>query len=312
MLDYFFDQIEYLVRLVVVFLTSFMPVKVIRDDKGIPFLYQYHLFALTNDGPGICIRHFVKSNPNRGYHDHPWGKSLNFILCGSYKECVLNNDKRTCKTYNRNRWTCNLLDGTCVFHHVMIEEDRDAWTFFVFQKRKKKWGIVSLDGKYKEMSSTVSDQDGGWWNHIMKGLRVHFHLKHKKKAIACTNIVIFADNSILLIKRGNHPYKNWWAFPGGRIEQKDINIKSAAYRKLKEETDINMIDMNHAATIGNSTRDPRGFCLTCVFLAKLDKIPKNVNAGDDVVDFRWFKLDKLPEMAFDHKEILENYIICQE
>lgn len=54
---------------------------------------------------------------------------------------------------------------------------------------------------------------------------------------------------VLLIKRGKDPYKDCWAFPGGRIEQKDGTIINAAYRELKEETNIENVELDFFQTI---------------------------------------------------------------
>lgn len=152
-------KLEQLIIYFIVLITNYLPVKVIRDDKGVPFLYRYHLFILGKDGPGMCIHRFVKSDPERGYHDHPWNKAVSFILAGGYTERILKNKNST--EYKRNRWTFNFLNGNDVFHRVMLEEGKDAWTLFAFQKRSKTWGMVSLEGKYKQMSDTISDKDGG-------------------------------------------------------------------------------------------------------------------------------------------------------
>jgi hypothetical protein len=171
---YFFDKLEFWVRWFVTLITNYLPVKVIRDEKGVPFLYRYHLFALTNDGPGICIHHFVKSDPDRGYHDHPWKRAVSLILCGGYEERIVektsdvgSNNTPQYTTYQRNRFTLNWLNGEDMYHRVMIPENGDAWTLFFFQKRRKTWGMLSLGGIYNAMSTSVSDLDGGWWNHVM-------------------------------------------------------------------------------------------------------------------------------------------------
>jgi hypothetical protein len=99
------DIIEVWMRWLVVLTTNYLPVKIIRDDHGRPFLYRYHLFSFTKDGPGMCIHHFIKSDPDRGYHDHPWKHSFSFILCGKYSERIY--DKENLNGYNviqRNRW----------------------------------------------------------------------------------------------------------------------------------------------------------------------------------------------------------------
>ncbi len=114
---------------------------------------------------------------------------------------------------------------------------------------------------------------------------------------------------ILLIKRGKHSFKDFWGFPGGRIEQKDNDISEAAYRELKEEISISDIKLEHIKTIDNNKRDPRGFTLTNVFISKVPHLPKKgIRAVNDAVDFKWFHIKDLPDMAFDHKEILQ-YVI---
>jgi 8-oxo-dGTP diphosphatase len=301
------DKIEGWVRWFVIMLCNYLPVKVIRDEHGVPFLYRYHLFTLGNDGPGLCIHHFVASDPERGFHDHPWRAALSFILSGGYQERILKSRdaKNEYITHLRGRWTFNYLDGVNTFHRVMIDEGKDAWTLFAFKGRSKTWGMVSLDGEYKPMSTTVSDQDGGWWNHVIKGLGLHAHLDHPGKVIATVDTIVVAESKVLLIKRGKDPYKDCWAFPGGRIEQKDDDIITAARRELKEETQLTDVPLEYVKTVGNNTRDPRGFCLTNIFISKLQTMPQGVRAGDDAVDYQWFDLNDLPEMAFDHKQILE-------
>ncbi len=302
------NYIERFFRWLILFITNYLPVKVIRDDNGTPFLYRYHLFTFGNDGPGMCIHHFVKSDPDRGYHDHPWKNALSFILCGGYKERIFNRDAKSYKTYQRNRFTFNYLNGIDTFHRVMIEKDSDAWTLFAFRGRSKTWGMISLNGKYKPMSYTVSDTDGGWWNFVKNGKSIHQRIELDGKVISTVDIVVIADNKVLLIKRGKEPYKYCWAFPGGRIEPNDDDILSAAKRELKEETSLEL-DLKPILTKGNNTRDPRGFCVTNVFVSRLDEVPINVRAGDDAVGYKWFPLDDFSEiMAFDHHSILKEII----
>ena len=313
MFSYWLDRLEACIRWLIVFITNYLPVKVIKDDHGRPFLYRYHLFTFGNDGPGVCIHHFVASDPDRGYHDHPWAKALSFILCGGYSERILDGgaDANGCPTYNtfeRRRWNFNYLKGENVFHRVILGDGCDAWTFFVFQKRSKIWNMIDLKGQLKPMSTTVMDQDGGWWNHVMKGLGVHCHLRHEGNVTSCVDIIVLAESKVLLIKRGKEPYRNMWAFPGGRIEQRDGNILAAAHRELKEETQLENLDLQYVTTIGDNTRDPRGFYVSSIFHTTLDRIPTGVRAGDDAVDYDWFDLDHLPPMAFDHLQILNTHI----
>lgn len=300
--------IEYVVRSVLEKITDYLPVKVIRDDNGIPFLYRYHLFTLGYDGPGLCIHHFVKSDPDRGYHDHPWSKGLSFILCGGYKERILNLvNKQDFVTYNRERWSFNSINGKEDFHRVILDENKDAWTIFMFNKRSKIWGMISLKGKYNPMSNSISDADGGWWNTVDKGLSINNHLDHNGCVLAMVDIAVISESDILLIKRSKEPFKKKWALPGGRIEQKDTTILDAAKRELKEETSLTGLTLKHIQTSGNNYRDDRGFVLSNLYLTFLDKKPTNVKAGSDAIDYKWFPVNDLPDdIAFDHQQLIQS------
>ena len=314
------DLLEYLTRCCVIWFANCLHVKIIRDDKGVPFLYRYHILSFTNDGPGICIHRFVKSDPDRGFHDHPWQGAFSYILCGGYKERILNLDGKknseiqdhtfdmnNYEVYHRKRWRFNCLKGKNSFHRVMIDPGTDAWTIFFFTKRSKTWGMIDLQGQYNRMSIQVKDNDGGWWNHVGTGYEVNNHKEHEGKVIATVDIVVRCRSKILLIQRGKDPYKDFWALPGGRIEQKDSNMLSAAKRELKEETNIDC-DMKYVTTIGNNKRDPRGFTVSMIYLAELDEIPENVKAGDDAVNYEWYSLNDLPDLAFDHKKIINDIL----
>jgi 8-oxo-dGTP diphosphatase len=188
----------------------------------------------------------------------------------------------------------------------MIDEGGDAWTLFFFWKRTKTWSMVSLTGQLKAISTSIMDLDGGWWTKAMKGIGLHSHLDHPGKVIATVDCVVLHEDRVLLIKRGKTPFKEMWALPGGRIEQRDTDVLSAAYRELKEETNIDgtSVNLKYFRTIGNNTRDPRGFALTNVFVAKVDTMPEGIRAGDDAVDHKWFPINALPDVAFDHRDII--------
>lgn len=129
--------------------------------------------------------------------------------------------------------------------------------------------------------------------------------------LVTTDCVILRDNDynddlveVLLIKRGYEPYDGFWALPGGKVDDTDKNLHEAALRELKEETNISDIELTENIIIGNNTRDPRGFVVTVVYYGHYNG-RDDVCAGDDAVDYGWFDIDNLPQMAFDHAEIIE-------
>ena len=111
-----------------------------------------------------------------------------------------------------------------------------------------------------------------------------------------------AERKVLLIKRGNEPFKGMWALPGGFVEM-DEELIDAANRELFEETGVDGIELKQLHTFGGIGRDPRGRLITIVFFATLEK-ETETKAGDDAAEAKWFAVDQLPEMAFDHREAI--------
>jgi len=109
--------------------------------------------------------------------------------------------------------------------------------------------------------------------------------------------------SVLLIRRGNEPYKGLWAIPGGFLEM-DEELEDAAKRELFEETGIEDVELRQMHTFGTLGRDPRGRQITVVFTGTVDKEIEPA-AGDDAAEAEWFDVENLPELAFDHDKVIQ-------
>lgn len=109
-------------------------------------------------------------------------------------------------------------------------------------------------------------------------------------------------NKILLIKRKNEPFKGRWALPGGFVDPGE-DLADAARRELLEETGIEAIETSQIGAFGKPGRDPRSHTVSVAF--RFD-VPENTVAiaADDASDADWFPIEALPEMAFDHAEII--------
>lgn len=121
------------------------------------------------------------------------------------------------------------------------------------------------------------------------------------------DIVVFRlsgnDPEVLLIKRGNEPFKGRWALPGGFVD-KDEPLEMAAARELVEETGLKDILLTQMHAFGKPGRDPRGHTVSVTYVGYLPS-GALVKAGDDAAETAWFKPDVLPDPAFDHREIIE-------
>ena len=109
--------------------------------------------------------------------------------------------------------------------------------------------------------------------------------------------------AILLIQRKNEPFKGKWALPGGFVDM-DETLEEAAQRELEEETGLRKIELKQMHAFSSIDRDPRGRTISVVFwgIAKKGLVPVS---GDDAIDARWFEIEKLPELAFDHNEVVK-------
>lgn len=109
---------------------------------------------------------------------------------------------------------------------------------------------------------------------------------------------------VLLIKRGWDPYVGCWALPGGHVDIGETS-RAAAARELVEETGVRVTaaDLRQIGTWDQPGRDPRGRYVTVAYHAI---VPEGtpIAAGDDAADVRWWPLDNLPRLAFDHADII--------
>ena len=138
--------------------------------------------------------------------------------------------------------------------------------------------------------------------------------KYSKKVIVepyrCINltvdILIKYNFGIVLIKRKNDPYKDFWAIPGGFVEYGE-KVEDAAKREAKEETGLDIDNLKLIGVYSDPNRDSRGHTVTVAFLAEGRGTLKS---GDDAKDAKIFSLDELNDMelAFDHKRLINDSI----
>jgi 8-oxo-dGTP diphosphatase len=132
--------------------------------------------------------------------------------------------------------------------------------------------------------------------------------KYPRPAVTADCIVITkeAEPKVLLIERGDEPFKGCWAFPGGFMNM-DETTEQCAIRELEEETGLKVNEVHQIGAYSKVDRDPRGRTVTVAYLAIIDA-PIAVKGQDDAAKAQWFLLSALPELAFDHDEIMHDAI----
>lgn len=135
------------------------------------------------------------------------------------------------------------------------------------------------------------------------------------KIFVTTDAVVFkkidGEYNILFIKRKNDPDKGKWALPGGFVDEGE-DLPDAAARELQEETGLVIKDLEQLGAFGKPGRDPRHHTVSVVYAGFADDDAVAV-AADDAEEAQWFSVKSLPELAFDHADIvtlaLEKYTL---
>lgn len=127
-------------------------------------------------------------------------------------------------------------------------------------------------------------------------------MEYKSPSLAVDGVII-KDNQILLIKRKNDPYKDSWAMPGGFVEYGE-RTEDAVLREVKEETGLEAKISQLIGVYSDPKRDPRKHVVSITYLLK--DVSGTEKGGDDAKEAKWWNVNKLPELAFDHQYIIND------
>ena len=121
------------------------------------------------------------------------------------------------------------------------------------------------------------------------------------RPFACDAVLLNKDK-VLLVRRGNPPFKGFWALPGGRIED-DETVEHCLIREVKEETGLSVIPLILVGIYSSPKRDPRK-TISASFIVR--RVSGTLRPGSDAKEAKWFPVSRLPKLAFDHKLILRD------
>ena len=152
-------------------------------------------------------------------------------------------------------------------------------------------------GKFKEMFKLSQNRN----------ITIMAKLDHFFKAPFTVDNVIFGfdegDLKVLLIKRGEEPFKDEWALPGYFVHENE-NLDAAAERVLEELTGIKNVYLEQVNTFGAVNRHPMGRVITVAYYSLIKISDYNLHASSIAVKAEWHRISKLKELVFDHFKIL--------
>jgi 8-oxo-dGTP diphosphatase len=124
----------------------------------------------------------------------------------------------------------------------------------------------------------------------------------KTPALTTDCVIVDAAGRVLLIRRGNPPFKGDYALPGGFVEIGET-VEEACRREVLEEVGLTVGDLRLVGVYSDPARDPRGHTVSVAFLARLTRASAP-RAGSDAAAVEWVVDWRNLTLAFDHGQIL--------
>lgn len=125
----------------------------------------------------------------------------------------------------------------------------------------------------------------------------------EKRPFLTVDCVVFQNDAVVLIKRGNEPFKGQYALPGGFVEYGET-VEDACRRETLEETGLEVRQLRLIGVYSKPDRDPRGHSVSIAFLGIADT--SQMKAGSDAAEVELVSNWREAEIAFDHKDIISD------
>jgi 8-oxo-dGTP diphosphatase len=145
---------------------------------------------------------------------------------------------------------------------------------------------------------------------VYKTLTNSFMAKVEKKfkfTVLATDVVIFTikDNKlqVLLIKMKKDPFTSHWAVPGGLVNPQE-SLEKSAQKQLLLKSGLKGVYLEQLYTFGKINRDPFGRVVSVAYFALVPSENLALKTSQEYAGVDWFGVDKLPQLAYDHAEII--------
>lgn len=133
--------------------------------------------------------------------------------------------------------------------------------------------------------------------------------------VGVDNVIFSVDTEqnrllVLLVKRKEEPFINTWSLPGTLV-QKGESLENAAYRILAEKILVENLYLEQLYSFGEPERDPReapdsyNIRYLSVSYFAIVRFEEAELITDKVTGIAWYPIDQIPDLAFDHNQILD-------
>lgn len=183
---------------------------------------------------------------------------------------------------------------------------RHAWG--VIQKMEDRVGeklVRSQRGGNEDKGSVLTPAGEQLISDYIAMKKEHGESVYRNPSLTVDGIVR-EDDDVLLIKRKNRPFKGSYALPGGFVEYNET-VEEAVLREVEEETGLKTKIIELVGVYSSPDRDPRGHIVSTAFSLKV--VGGELKEGSDAASAKFFDLDDLPDLAFDHDEIIEDFLL---
>lgn len=195
-------------------------------------------------------------------------------------------------------------------HYLMEFVDEDTFMLTDYGVTHL-YGIIPLFYSERSIQEMFAMSDR--WLNDKKGEEIYL-AKYDRKSYDAPSVTVDLivlnkeQTRILLINRGEHPYVNCLALPGGFYRNTDNSVESAASRELFEETgvSINIEETNLVKVSSDKERDPRGWIISAAYKVIVNEEEVRPMANTDAINAYWYDIESLDKdrLAFDHYDII--------
>lgn len=200
------------------------------------------------------------------------------------------------------------IDRTGSVHRAALE-------MRVTAEESRRWLDAFRDGQGQEAVVTSPDGNAGLTAEA-RSLLSDFETRSAMSRSQVQNLwrkpwvtadgIVMVDGQVVLVTRGREPFKGMHALPGGIVEYGET-LEECVVREVEEETGLRTRVLDLVGVYSSPDRDPRGHFITLAF--NLIPIGGILRGGDDASEAALFPLDRLPELAADHRRILSDALL---